>query len=339
MSHTSAHKAALSRYPTLDDMRAAAHRLAGKVLPTPVWRWQTGVIADMLSPDTEVWLKLELLQKTGTFKLRGALNCIEALSDEEREHGVVAASAGNHALAVAYAARLAGTHAKVLMPHYASPVRIEGCRAQGAEVVLTTDLHEAFERAQQIARTESRSIVHPFDGPLTAAGTGTIGVEFVEQVRGLDAVIVPVGGGGLCAGIAAAVKQLVPECRVYGVEPFGADAMYHSFLSGRTERIAAAPQTIADSLAAPCTLDYSLAVCQRFVDQIVRVSDEELRRAMFYLYRDMKLVAEPAAAASTAALLGPLRETLDGQRVGLIACGSNIDVARFAELVNCGVEA
>jgi len=320
-----------SPYPLLQDIEVAAERLAGQVLQTPVWRWQTGA-ASRLSPQTEVWLKLELFQRTGSFKLRGALNCIQALDAAALARGVVAASAGNHAIAVAYAARAAGTTAKLAMPRNASPVRVAACRDQGADLLFTDTIHQAFALAQQLVADEGRSMVHPFDGPLTAEGTATIGLELMRQVQDLDAVIVPVGGGGLCGGIAAAVKQINPGILVFGVEPFGADAMYRSFQAGLPQ-VLEHVDTVADSLGAPYALEYSYGVCQRFVDEMVRVTDDEMVASMQHLFRDMKLVAEPAAAAATAALLGPLRERLDGMRVALIVCGSNIDNARFSELL------
>jgi threonine dehydratase len=322
-------------YPTLEQIRQAAHRLTGKILKTPVWRWQTGIIETSLDAATEVWLKLELFQKTGTFKLRGALNCIEALDTSARQHGVVAVSAGNHAIAVAYTAKLVGSSATVVMPQHASPARIATCQDLGARVILVPDVHQAFTRGRQIEREESRTMIHPFEGPLTAEGTATVGLELMEQVPGLDAVVVPVGGGGLCAGIAAAVKQINPACAVYGVEPYGADALYRSLSSGTPETLERV-DTVADSLGAPYALPYSFGVCRRFVDEVVRVSDDDLCRSMFYLFRDAKLVAEPAAAAAAAALLGPLREKLAGKRIGLIVCGSNIDSTRFTELLDRG---
>ncbi|HET7794098.1 MAG TPA: pyridoxal-phosphate dependent enzyme, partial [Rhizobacter sp.] len=189
-----------------------------------------------------------------------------------------------------------------------------------------------FAAAQQLVTEEGRSMVHPFDGPRTAEGTATIGLELMREVRGLDAVVVPVGGGGLCGGIAAAVKQINPRCQVFGVEPFGADAMYRSFQAGHPVTLPRV-DTIADSLGAPYALAYSYGLCRRFVDDIVRVDDDALAAGVQHLFRDMKLVAEPAAAAATAALLGPLRERLDGKRVALIVCGSNIDAKRFGELL------
>jgi threonine dehydratase len=318
-------------YPSLAQIRDTAARLQGKILHTPVWRWQTGIIEKHF-PTTEIWLKLELFQKTGTFKLRGALNCIAALNAAARGRGVVAVSQGNHAIAVAYTARLSGVGAKVVMPRQANPARVAACRELGAEVVLMADVHQAFAHGREIERNEGRTMLHPYDGPLTAQGTGTIGLELMAQVPGLDAVVVPVGGGGLCAGIAAAVKQLNPDCAVYGVEPFGADALYRSFASGVPETLERV-DTVADSLAAPYAMEYSFNVCRRFVNEVVRVGDDEICEAMLHLFRDAKLVAEPAAAVATAALFGPLRERLAGKRVALLVCGSNIDPARFAELL------
>jgi threonine dehydratase len=319
-------------FPRLHEVERVAARLAGQVLQTPVWRWQTGVVARELDPRTEVWLKLELFQHTGSFKLRGALNAVQALDEAQRARGLVTASAGNHAVAVACAARAVGAHAKLAMPRFASPVRLEACRAYGAELLLTDTLADAFALAQRVAAEEGRSMVHPFDGPRTAEGTGTVGLELMRQVRGLDAVVVPVGGGGLAGGIAAVVKQINPRCQVFGVEPFGADAMYRSLQLGKPVTLPGV-DTVADSLSAPYALDYSFGVCRRFLDAVVRVDDVALREGMRHLFRDMKLVAEPAAAAATAALLGPLRERLDGKRIALIVCGSNIDAARFGELL------
>lgn len=316
-------------YPTLAEIEATAARLQGKVLSTPVWPWQAGELPGRLRPGTEVWLKLELFQLTGTFKLRGALNSILQLDRPARARGVVAASAGNHAMAVAYAARVAGVSARLAMPAGASPARVEACRAWGAQVELLPDVHAAFARADALVEEEGRTMVHPYDGPLIAQGTGTVGLELMRQVASLDAVVVPVGGGGLAAGIAAAVKQINPACRVYGVEPEGADAMTRSFEAGSPQRLERV-QTIADSLGAPYALPYSFGVCRRFVDAMVRVSDDALRAAMHALYRDVKLATEPATAASTAALLGPLREELGGKRVALIVCGSNLDAPTFA---------
>jgi threonine dehydratase len=320
---------------TLQDFQQTAARLQGQVLTTPVWRWQTGLVQTALNPQTEVWLKLELFQIAGSFKLRGALNNIQAMDLDAKRRGVVAVSAGNHAIAVSYAARLAGTSAKVVMPQHVSPARVQACQDLGAEVVLQPDVHAAFAHAEELVAGEGRTLVHPFDGPLTVQGTGTVGLELMQQVSGLDAVVVPVGGGGLLAGIASCVKRLNKRCQVFGVEPEGADAMTRSFEAGQPVRLDRV-STVADSLGAPYALPYSYSLCKRHADGMVRVSDDAICQAMYYTFRDMKLAVEPAAATALAALLGPLREQLNGKKVALIVCGSNLDAGRFSELLARG---
>jgi threonine dehydratase len=315
--------------PTLSDIQSTRERIDPFIVETPVWRWRNHLITDVVGPQTEVILKLELLQHTGTFKPRGALSVMLDLDSMALARGVTAVSAGNHAIAVAYAASILGTTAKVVMPNSANPARVAICRNYGATVVLVDDVHEAFRRVQQIEADEGRTNVHPFEGPLTSRGTATVGLELCQQVADLDAVIVPIGGGGLCSGIATAVKLMQPSCRVYGVEPEGADTMYRSFASGRPEAIDQV-RTIADSLGAPHAAPYSFQLCRQYVDDLVLVSDDALRQAMRLLYYGVKLAVEPAGAAATAALCGPLLERLRGQRVGIIVCGANIDVAGFA---------
>jgi threonine dehydratase len=316
----------------LDEIRAAAARLQGRIAHTPTLLLQTPEIAATLGTSTEMHLKLELFQHTGTFKARGALLNVMALPPDARRCGVTAISAGNHAVAVAFAARSVGTHAKVVMIATANPLRVELCRAYGAEIVFAPDAHAGFAQVQRLAEQEGRTLIHPFEGRTTALGTATLGLEFCEQVPDLDAVIVPIGGGGLCAGVASAMKLRAPACQVFGVEPEGADSMHRSFAAGEPrsiERVA----TIADSLGAPYALPISFELCRRNVDALVRVNDEELKSAMRFLVRNSKLAVEPAGAAATAALLGPLRDRLEGKRVGLIICGSNIDEASFARLI------
>jgi threonine dehydratase len=279
--------------------------------------------------------KLELLQHTGTFKVRGALLNLLGLSAERLAAGATAVSAGNHALAVAWAAKRLGTTAKVVMPRSADPIRISGCRDLGAEVVLADDVHAAFEEVHRIEREEGRTFVHPFEGPTTATGTATLGLEICEQVPGLDAVVVPIGGGGLCAGIATAVKALRPGCRVYGVEPEGADTMHRSFASGRPEGIDRV-QTIADSLGAPHAAPYTFGLCREHVDALVRVSDDELCLGIARIFHGLKLAVEPAGAAATAALFGPLRERLRGATVAIVVCGTNLGVERFTSYLSRG---
>lgn len=321
----------LSQPATLADIRQTQERLKDLVLKTPVWRWQTNEITEIIGTETSLFLKLELLQHTGSFKARGALNVMLNLDAAQLQRGVTAVSAGNHAIAVAWAAKKLGTPAKVVMFQGANPYRMQRVREIGAELIIANNVAEAFETANRIQTEEGRYFVHPFEGPLTALGTATIGLEFYEQVGDLDAVIIPIGGGGLAAGMSMAVKLRNPNCQVFGVEPEGADTMYRSFIEGKPQAIDR-PRTIADSLGAPYALPYSFGLCRRFIDEVVLISDEQMRRAMNLLFRSMKLAVEPAGAAATAALCGPLLERLRGKRVGVIVCGANIDLETFAKL-------
>lgn len=321
--------------PTLDEIRTNREQLNGLIIETPVWRWQTQKIIDIVGSETQVFLKLELFQHTGTFKPRGALTNILSLDDEARARGVTAVSAGNHAIAVSYAARQLGTTAKVVMPKTANPIRVALCREFGAEVDLVDDVMQAFDRVHQIEAEEGRFLVHPFDGKLTILGTATVGLEFCTQVPDLDAVIIPIGGGGLCAGISTAVKLLQPHCQVFGVEPEGADTMHRSFAQGSPASIDKV-RTIADSLGAPHAAPYSFSLCRQNVDELVMVNDDDLRRNMALMFHGLKLAVEPAGAAAMAALCGPLRERLRDKRVGIIVCGTNIDLATFATQAGTG---
>lgn len=322
MTHDSANEP-----PSIDEIRRLREQLSRWLIETPVIRCRN--LEDHFSEGTEIWGKLEFLQQTGTFKPRGALSVVSHLTEEQLEAGITAVSAGNHAIAASFAARAMGTSAKVVMMRSASPVRIEACRSYGAEIVLTDDVHEAFSKVEEICASEGRYFVHPFDGPRVAAGTGTVGLEICEQIGDFDALVVPIGGGGLCGGIANAVKQLNPACKIIGVEPEGADTMHRSFASGKAESIDRV-NTIADSLGAPFAKPYSFSLCRQNVDELVMISDEEMRLAMGVLYRDMKFAVEPACAASTAALAGPLRGRFSGKKVVLVFCGSNIDWATYA---------
>jgi threonine dehydratase len=318
--------------PTLEDISQAREELGDWVRETPVWQWRGRELSMHVGQETEVFLKLELFQYGGTFKPRGALLNMLTLSPEELEQGVTAVSAGNHAIAVGFAARALGTSAKVVMISTANPARVEACRAYGAEVVLAGDAHTAFDEVHRIEREEGRAFIHPFEGRRTALGTATVGLEFGRQVADLDAVVVPIGGGGLCAGVATAIKLLQPSCQVFGVEPEGADTMHRSFAAGEPTGIDRI-RTIADSLGAPYAAPYSFELCRRYVDELVKIDDEAMRRSMGLLFREMKLAVEPAGAAATAALCGPLRKRLHGKRVGLIVCGTNIDLGTFSEQI------
>lgn len=317
---------------SLTDIREARSLLGTAVKTTPSTSWKSMKKDELLSADTTVHLKLELFQHGGSFKARGALLNMMGLSAAELQRGVTAVSAGNHAIAVGYAARVAGSSAKVVMPSNANKARVDLCRALGAEVVLVDDVSKAFEEVQRIQREEGRFFVHPFEGETTALGTATCGLEFHEQVGDLDALIIPVGGGGLAAGISRAFHLLNPDCRIFGVEPVGADTMFRSFKSGQTEKLDKV-RTIADSLGAPFSMPYSMNMCRDHMENIVLVDDDQLSSNMALMFSELKLAVEPACAAALSALLGPLREELLGKRVGLIACGSNIDPASYFKLI------
>lgn len=317
---------------TLAEIERAHALLSDRVVRTPSVPWVGSDLASMLAPGTRVTAKLELLQKTGSFKARGALLNVLGLGPEQRAHGITAISAGNHAVAAAYAAAEAGVSAKVVMIATANPRRVELAKRYGAEVVFAENAHVGFALVEKIAHDEGRTLIHPFEGRTTAMGTSTLGFEFMSQVPGLDAVIVPIGGGGLCAGVSSAVKAMNPGCLVLGVEPEGADSMTRSFATGEPQGIDAV-RTIADSLGAPYALPVTFEMCRRNVDKIVLVSDDALRAAMRMTLLDMKLAVEPAGAAALAALVGPLRDELAGAHVGLIVCGANIDVATYARLI------
>lgn len=322
--------------PSLAAIRATAARLAGRIARTPILEWTGEEIADRLPPRTRVVLKLELFQHTGSFKARGALASLLAAPPEALARGVTAVSAGNHAIAAAWAARRLGVHAKVVMLASASPARVRKVRRQGGEVVPAPDVRVAFDLVERVVAEEGRLLVHPFEGEAVALGTGTLGLEWLDQAGRLDAVIVPIGGGGLAAGVAAAVKQASPETLVLGVEPEGADSMARSLEAGRPVRLERVA-TIADSLGAPFALPYSFGLCQRFLDGIARIPDAAMVEAVRLYFDALKLACEPAGAAALAALLGPFRERLAGARVGVLVCGSNIDPDGFRELLAGGL--
>lgn len=319
--------------PTVEAIRANRARIGERIVTTPVRRLSDPALDAAVGAATRVWIKEELFQRTGSFKPRGALSVMLDLDAAALARGVTGVSAGNHAISLAYCAQVLGSSAKVVMPKSANPFRIQVCRELGAEVELVDDVHQAFARVREIEATQGRIFVHPYEGPKTALGTATLGVEFVDQVRDasetLDAVVVAAGGGGLSAGVACAVKQMSPATAVYVVEPEGADSMSRSFRAGSPQAIDSV-RTIADSLGAPRCEPYSFALNRRFVDAVVLVSDDQIREAMRLTFRVAKLVVEPAGAAALAALMFPLRQRLEGRTVGLVVCGANTDPQTYA---------
>ncbi|MGC4080922.1 MAG: pyridoxal-phosphate dependent enzyme [Vicinamibacterales bacterium] len=326
----------IATHPTIAEIRANRARLGDRILTTPIRRLDPEWDDAASEQPAVVWMKEELFQRTGSFKPRGALTVMLDLDADARRRGVTGVSAGNHAMSLAFCARELGTTAKVVMPRTANAYRVQRCREMGADVELVADVHVAFDRVREIEAVEGRTFVHPFEGPKTALGTATLGLELIEQTQAagnpLDAVVVAAGGGGLTGGVACAVKQLQPSTRVFVVEPEGADSLFRSMKAGAPQAIEAV-RTIADSLGAPRCEPYSFSLNQRFVDDVVLVSDDQIRQAMRRLFGSAKLVVEPAGAAALAALMYPLRARLAGCRVGIVVCGGNIDHVTFGRLL------
>ena len=303
---------------SLDDVRAAADRLQPHV-----WKTPTLLTEAMAGPG--VWLKAENLQRTGSFKVRGAVNAVLQLSPAQGRRGVITLSAGNHGLALAYAARSVGIPCVVVVREDAAVSKLEAIRRFGAEIVLTPLAHWQ-ERLEAEQRARDLHLVHPFDDPSVAAGQGTVGLEILEAVPELRTVIVPVGGGGLIAGVAVAVKQQRPEVRIIGVEPEQAPAVTESLAAGHPvppSRL----DTIADGLAAPYTRPFNLALIQRYVDEMRTISDESIIEALKMVVLRAKLVVEPAGAAAVAALLA---DPAVPRPVVAVLSGGNLDGPRLA---------
>jgi threonine dehydratase len=278
-------------------------------------------------------LKCENFQKTGSFKARGALNYLSQLGPKERERGVITFSAGNHAQSLAWAARQTGVDATVVMPAAASPLKAAASRDYGAEVVLFgANGMEALGKARELERERDLVFAHPFDHDHVMAGQGTLALELLEQAPDLDSVIVPVGGGGLIAGILVAIKESNPKIRVYGVEPTGAAGMRRSLDAGRPITLESV-KTIADGLAAPMAGDLTFEVVKRYADDVVVIDDDAIVAALRDMLTSAKLLAEPGGAASTAAVLTRAVPLRPGERVAAIVSGGNIDASRLATLL------
>jgi threonine dehydratase len=281
-------------------------------------------------------LKLENLQMTGSFKERGALNKLLTLTEEERSRGVIAASAGNHAQGVAYHATTRGISAQIVMPLATPLVKVAATRAFGADVVLHgASYDEACEEALRLRDAEGRTFIHPFDDPEVISGQGTIGLELLEQIPDLEAVVVPIGGGGLIAGIACALKESNPKIRVVGVEPEKLPSMLRARVSGSPVTIAAAA-TIADGIAVRRAGDLTLPLVSHYVDEIVTVDDEEIASAILLLLEQEKTLAEGAAGAALAAIVHS-KTNLRNRRTAVVVSGGNIDVTLLAKIIERGL--
>jgi threonine dehydratase len=312
----------------LDQIQRAAARLSGVSHLTPVITSRT--LDERLG--ARVYLKAEGLQRVGAFKFRGAYNAVSSLDRATLRRGVCAASSGNHAQALALAARLCGARAVILMPADAPASKRAATESYGAEVVTFDRYRDDREQLMaELAAARGFRLVHPYDDPLVMAGAGTTALELLEQAGEIDLLLVPVGGGGLIAGCATAVKSLLPQARVVGVEPQAGDDVARSKAAGRRVRIEVKP-TIADGQQAATPGALTWPIISRLVDDVVTVSDAEIVAAMRLLFERLKVVAEPSGACALAALLAGRLET-SGQRIGVVLSGANIDAQRFGELI------
>lgn len=317
----------------LADVEKAAALLEGVVFRTPMEH--SWALSELTGGTT--LLKCENLQRTGAFKIRGAYNRIAALSEAEREKGVVAASAGNHAQGVALAASLLGVKATVYMPAGAALPKVEACQRYGAEVVLEGAVYDdAFDAASAFASERGAALIHPFDHHDVIAGQGTIALEILDQVPQTSTIIVPVGGGGLISGIAAAAKAVKPDVRVLGVEPEGAAALSRSLEFGRLVTLDRL-RTVADGLAAKRAGELTLAHAQRYVDEMVTVTDDEIAEALLLVAERAKLVVEPAGAAGVAAVMA--RKTKIDFPAVVVLSGGNIDPLVLMKVIRFGMSA
>ncbi|HTF57318.1 MAG TPA: threonine/serine dehydratase [Planctomycetota bacterium] len=310
---------------SLADIRRARQRLKGVALVTPLLPLKYG------RPDT--WLKCENLQRSGSFKLRGAYNKIASLAPAVRRRGVVAYSSGNHAQGVALAARIFGIPATIVMLDQSMAHKVEGTKSYGAEVIFGGRSSEEIKaRAEAIAAELGRTIVKPFDDPFIIAGQGTIGLEIMDQLRGVKSVVVPIGGGGLTSGVATAVKSANPRVKIFGVEPSGAPKMSESLKKGELVTLPGT-DTVADGLKPVRAGELTFAHVRRYVDEVVLVTDEEILSATRHLILREKLIVEPSGAATVAAILSEKVKLPKGPAVAVIS-GGNVDLKSVPGLLS-----
>lgn len=296
------------------------------------------IYAPNIRKDANVYLKTENLQVTGSFKVRGSYYKISQLSDEEKAKGVIACSAGNHAQGVALAAAKCGIKSLICLPEGAPISKVEATKRYGAEVCMVKGVYDdAYNKAIELRDEKGYSFIHPFDDPDVIAGQGTIGLEIMEQLPDADAVIVPIGGGGLIAGVAYTIKQINPDCKVYGVQASGAPSMEHSIADGKIETLDKV-QTIADGIAVktPGNLTYELV--SQYVDGIVTVTDDEIALAILTLLEQQKLISEGAGAVPVAAVLTGKIPDIEGKNVCCLVSGGNIDVTILSRVIERGLK-
>jgi threonine dehydratase len=312
----------------ITEIREASTSSAGRIHRTPLF--QSTALGRAV--DANVYLKAEFLQKTGSFKVRGVLHKIRKLSPEQKAAGLITFSAGNHAQALAYCASVERVKSVVVMPATASPIKALAALEYGAEIVLHGGVWDAYNKMQELEREKGYTLVHPYDDDDIIAGHGTAGLEIMEDLPDADVIVVPVGGGGLISGIAAAVKALRPSTRVYGVEPTGAAGLRAALDAGKVVKLDA-PATIADGLAAPMTGPRVLEHVKAFVDDVVLVDDDEIRSALRTVLERCKFLLEPAGVAAVAALLCNRIPLGRGAKVVAVASGGNVDLERLKTLL------
>ena len=315
---------------TLDKIYQASHVLRSVIRKTDL------IYAPKINPESEIYLKTENLQVTGSFKVRGAYYMMSQLSEEEKAKGVVACSAGNHAQGVALAAAKNDINAVICLPDGAPISKVEATKSYGAQVCMVEGVYDdAYAKALELKEKENYTFVHPFDNEDVIAGQGTIGLELLDQMPDVDAVIVPIGGGGLISGVAFAIKSLNPNIKVYGVQASGAPSMYQSIQDGKIECLDSV-STIADGIAVKEPGPHTFAYCQKYVDEIVTVTDDEISAAILSLIEKQKLIAEGAGAASVAAAMFN-KVPIKGKKVICLVSGGNIDVTILSRVIKRGL--
>lgn len=315
---------------TLDKVYHASFQLKDVIRRTDM------IMAPKINPDCEVHLKTENLQVTGSFKVRGAAYKISQLSEEEKKKGVIACSAGNHAQGVALAATKNGIKSLICLPDGAPISKVEATRKYGADICLVEGVYDdAYNRALQLKDEMGYTFIHPFNDEDVIAGQGTIGLEILEQLPDVDVVIVPVGGGGLISGVAFAIKSLNPKVKVYGVQASGAPSMLRSIADGKIEKLDAV-STIADGIAVKEPGDVTFEMCQKYVDGIVSVTEDEIAAAILALIEQQKLIAEGAGAVSVAAAMFN-KVDVKGKKVCCLVSGGNIDVTILSRVIKRGL--
>lgn len=317
---------------TLDRVYKAKRVLSEVVRETDM------ILSKNLCPNSNIYLKTENLQITGSFKVRGSYFKISQLSDEEKAKGVIACSAGNHAQGVALAATKNGIKSLICLPDGAPISKVEATKRYGAEVCMVKGVYDdAYNKALELKEEKGYSFIHPFDDPDVIAGQGTIGLEILDQLPDADAVVVPIGGGGLIAGVAYTIKQINPNCKVYGVQACGAPSMEQSVNDGKIETLEKV-QTIADGIAVKTPGNLTFDLVSKYVDGIYTVSDDEIALAILTLMEQEKLIAEGAGAVPVAAVMNGKIPDIDGKKVCCLVSGGNIDVTILSRVIERGLK-